>query len=83
MIREVTGKGFKVMFETSKKEDKDGTGGSVGDETKEEAEDADNDTAAGKDSKGGKDTNSGSKNKKGGSKEDILNYFEKKFNIKE
>lgn len=83
VIREITGKDFKIMFETGKKEDKAGMGSSVEDETKEEAADADNDTAEGKKSKEGTDTDSDSKNKKGGSTEDVLNYFEKKFDIKE
>jgi DNA polymerase-3 subunit gamma/tau len=83
VIREVTGKDFRVMFETSKKADKAGRDSSEGDKTIEKTEDKGDDTTAGKEIKEEEDTDPAGKGMKTGGTEDVLNYFEKKFDIKE
>ena len=66
VIREVTGKDFKVVFETGRKEGPASGGGSPLDKTVEK-----------------KDQDLEGKDKQDSGKEDVLNYFEKKFEIKE
>jgi len=85
VIKEVTGREFKVEFEIGEKTGTDGTGGSAKNKNAEKTADEKVKVKVEEDKKnnGPKDTDPENKEKKSGSTEDVLNYFEKKFEIKE
>ncbi len=90
VIKEVAGGDFKVKFEIGKKIKNAAAESNPGSKTGEKAENSDSgmaaDTGSGKAGNTGssKTVDAGNKNKEGGSTgEDVFNYFENKFDIKE
>jgi DNA polymerase-3 subunit gamma/tau len=81
VIKEVTGRDYKAMFETAGKENGAAEGSSMQDEEQEKRAGGADNQAEG-DKPDGKDSGTG-EDKKGGNTKDVLNYFEKKFEIKE